>query len=291
MKLAGLKDTDRLERYFSRQRKSLSQVFRRSCGSKPIFVLGMQRSGTTMLMYAFHRHPQTLVFDEHRSNRVYKDHRLRSFDIVQSFIDKAKFPAVCFKPICDSHLVKVMNDAFPNAHFIWAYRDYKDVANSSMRKFDTPTRAVRLVCTGQPGGGWFAEGVSPSVAAGLRGTYRADLTDFDLACLSWWARNQIIVESGLINEANVTLVQYEALVSQPEIVLKWLFDRLGLDFWERVASKITPKSIGRHPAPEMDNGVRQLCSTGLTTLDNCFQRIFPSTIRPTSISTESSQLL
>lgn len=280
MNLSVLTDFNRLERHLSKTRKRLSGLFRGGCDSKPIFVLGSQRSGTTMLMYAFHRHPYTLVLDEHRGNEVYKDHRFRSFEIVQKVIDEATFPSVCFKPICDSHLFEDLHNAFPNAHFIWAYRSFGDVANSSLRKFDAPTRAVRLVCTDRPGGGWFQEGVSPEIAKVLRGVYRPDLSDFDLVCLSWWARNQIVIGSSLINAPNVTLVQYETLVSHPDAVLRWLFHRMGIEYRTRVASRITPQSIGRYAEPNMDVRVREICSKGLASLDNAFHAICPPEIKP-----------
>lgn len=252
--------------------KSVLQRIRPRCESKPVFVLGKQRSGTSMLMFVFHRHPQVLVFDEHKNNRAFQDFRLRSTESVEQIVDDSHFPVVCFKPISDSHLIADLHSAFPDGHSIWIYRDYRDAANSSLRKFDNATRAIRLVCTGQPGGGWFQEGVSESAAAVLRSIYRPDLSEFDLACLAWWARNQIILESGLTNAQNVTLVKYEALVTAPPRMLAWLCNRTGIEYRERIGKIISARSIGRHEAPPMDARVRELCDAALTALDEAFQR-------------------
>lgn len=269
-KLSALRNPDNWQRRASTLQKQFVGVFRHRCDSKPIFVLGKQRSGTTMLMHAFHRCPDVLVFDEHRDNKAFEQHRLRSFNVIRNLVEQSRFPAVCFKPICDSHRITDLIAAFPDAHCIWIYRDYRDVANSSLRKFETSVRAIRLVCTGKSGGGWFQEGVSRDVSEVLRKAYRPGLTDFDLACLSWWARNQIIFESKMIGKPNVTVMRYEALVCDPEPILQWLFDRIGLEHRARVGLHISPRSIGRHHAPEIDSTVRSLCAEALMALDDAY---------------------
>jgi hypothetical protein len=224
-----------------------------------------------MLMHAFHRHSDMLVFDEHRSNEAFVDFRIRSIDRIRDLTKQARFPGVCFKPICDSHRIRELHDEFPNGHCIWIYRDYRGVANSSLRKFGEPTRAIRPVCTGQTGGGWFQEGVSPLASTTLQNIYRPTLSEFDLACLAWWALNQIVIESGLIGQPNVTIMKYEALASQPTPILNWLFGRIGINNEDRVGRNISARSIGRHPTPEMDRDVNNLCDTLLAALDNAFR--------------------
>lgn len=271
MRLKSIKDAEERERYFSILSKQLTQLFRKRCDSTPVFVLGKQRSGTSMMMRAFHRHPDTLVYDEHRDSVAFSDYRLRSLECVKKLTDRARYPTVCYKPICDSHLISGLHRMFPEGHFIWAYRDFRDVANSSLRKFEHATRAIRLVCTNQPGGGWFQEGVSGRVTEVLRSVYGTSaLSEFDLACLIWWARNQIILDSGLTNAPNITLVKYEALVSKPSLMLKWLFSRLGLRYHERVSRNISPRSIGRHAAPPLDSRVEELCLASQAALDAAF---------------------
>lgn len=270
MRLTAIRDREKWERHLTILRKRVTSLFRHPCDSIPIFVLGKQRSGTSMLMRTFHRHPGMLVYDEHRSNEAYVDYRIRSIEVIRMLTDQARFAGVCFKPICDSHRINELHSEFPDGHCIWIYRDYRDVANSSLRKFDEPTRAIRLICTGQPGGGWFQDGVSRLVSATLQEIYRPTLSDFDLACLTWWARNQIIIESGLIGQPNVTLLKYEALASEPAQILKWLFDRIGIQYKDRVGRYISARSIGRHKSPETDCDVKNLCDTLLVTLDNSF---------------------
>jgi hypothetical protein len=270
MRLNALADADRWERRFLILQKQVRRRLRPECDSKPVFILGKQRSGTTMLMRAFHRHPDMLVYDEHRDNAAFLDYRIRSAETVRTLLVEAHFPAVCMKPICDSHRISELRKEFPEAHIIWLYRDFKDVANSSLRKFDAATRAIRLVCTGGAGGGWFREGISPRIGEVLRETWRPGLSDFELACLVWWARNQLVLESGLHGRPGFTLLKYEALASAPPAMLRWLFQRLGMRYSEGVERGITARSIGRHPAPAIDQRVLELCRSTQARLDEAF---------------------
>lgn len=271
MNLTAIRNPDNWQRRASVLRKQWTGAFRKPCDSRAVFVLGKQRSGTTMLMHAFHRHPDMLVFDEHLNNKAFDEHRLRSLDVIHDLVEQSRFAGVCFKPICDSHRIGELRDAFPDGRFIWMYRDYRDVAASSLRKFEHSVRAIRLVCTGRKGGGWFQEGISPSVARMLKEVYRPGLTDFDLACLTWWARNRIVIDSGLAGGPGVTVVKYEGLVSRPGPVLEWLFQRIGIGFREGVARHISPRSAGRHPSPALDSAVQSLCAEALISLDDAWR--------------------
>jgi hypothetical protein len=275
MRLAGLKDPQTRDRYLSIVKKRLLKSVRQPRECKPVFVFGKQRSGTSMLMIAFHRHPEAIVYDEHRSNAAFYRHRIRDFEVVRQLVDESRFGLACFKPICDSHFIARFVEAFPSAHHIWIYRRVEDVANSSLRKFADPTRALRLVCTGQAGGGWFDEGVSLESRRILREVYRPSLSDFDLACLAWWARNRIIVESGLLPSPDITVLKYEDLVADPQGMLWWLFARMNVPFNNRIGARMTPRPIGRHRAPPMDDTVRELCESLTCGLDEAYFSLSP----------------
>jgi hypothetical protein len=277
--IQALRDPQTRDKYLSLLRKQFVQYLRRPRACKPVFVLGKQRSGTSMLMFAFHRHPGALVFDEHRDSRVFKDFRIRGFEVVREAIADSRFPIACFKPICDSHLIEEFVRQFPDAHYIWIYRHYQDVANSALRQAAAPTRAVRLVCTGQPGGGWFDEGVSAETRRILMDVYKPELSDFDLSCLVWWARNRIIVESGLLPSPDITLVKYEELVLAPKPMLRWLFTRMGPAFDDRIGARMTPRSISRHPAPVMNETVQRLCADLMRNLDQAYLACSPPSNR------------
>ena len=270
MKLASLRNADTVERRIAIAIKRLSQRFRPKCETTPVFVLGKQRSGTSMLMQTFHRHREVLVFDEHKCNEAFLDYRLRDYDTIHRLLSDARFPFVCMKPICDSHLIRELYREFPQGQFVWLYRDFNDVANSSLRKFESPTHAIRLVCTNQQGGGWFQEGVSHSVSDTLQEVYSESLSDFELACLVWWARNQIAPESELLGGDRITVLKYENLVTDPVRAINWLFERLGIEFDDNITRKISARSIGKNEAPPVQPEIQSLCERTLATLDAAY---------------------
>ena len=100
-------------------------------------------------------------------------------------------------------IIRALLAGFPGAHCLWMYRDYRDVANSSIRKFTTATGAVRRLCNGESAEGWFEEAASPAVRAALREVYDPAFSRFDYACLTWWARNRLVIESGIIGHPAV----------------------------------------------------------------------------------------
>jgi len=270
MKMTSLRDRETWARHIAMLKKRLAHPLRQDCTSSPIFVLGKQRSGTSMLMGVFHRHPEVLVFDEHKNNLAFDRFRLRGFERISQILENSRYPAVCIKPICDSHRIRELAEMFPTGKFVWIYRDYRDVANSSLRKFETPTRAIRLVCQGKPGGGWFQEGISECISEELKKRFRPELSDFDLSCLVWWARNKILVDSELPESTNLTILKYETLVSNPRVILRWLFREIDTEYIERTAQHISARSIGRHNSPQMDEEVRSLCEDLLRSLDKLF---------------------
>ena len=235
--------------------------------SIPIFILGSQRSGSTMLIDIMHLRSDTQSHSEARNNSAFVNYQLRDLEEVKKLIQGSPARFVCFKPIADSHKVFELRDAFPNSYIIWLYRQYEDVANSRLRKFAAPTRAIKLVCKDLPGGGWFAEGASDSVRQVLRKLPYASLSEFDFACLNWWARNQIFVEKLLWQLNNVILMRYEQLVSDPDKTFTMLSKRIGLPCDPQSYRFINRHSIGRNPAPQLHPEVKSLCDSLMAELE------------------------
>ncbi len=246
-------------RYISRMVKSCKQAFGDPVSTVPIFVLGIQRSGTTMLMFAFHLHPEIAVYDESRDSPSFLDFRLRSLPNTENLVCTSPFPVACFKPLADSHITTQLLEHFPAALCIWALREYSDVANSFLRKFPHATKAIRLVCAGQEGGGWFQEGISEETGQIMRNLPWQDFSDYDFACLVWWARNRLFFEQHLEREKRVFLLNYEKFVTAPEESLQKITDFIGIPFSPQMTRYIHARSISRHSSPQINPLVQELC--------------------------------
>ncbi|MCC5958850.1 MAG: sulfotransferase domain-containing protein [Rhodobacteraceae bacterium] len=260
MKLRSIRDNQKRASFLADIAKKVKAPFRGGKKSSPRFIFGRQRSGTSMLMFALHLHPETLVFDEHRNSRAFHNYLLRDLEIINDLVNKSKYDFVCFKPICDSHKAIEIMSYFLDAKALWVFRNFRDSALSALKKFKNPTRAIRIVCRGEPGGGWFQDGVSEDMAAKLRLVYREDMSDFDLACLVWWARNQIYIEQQLFLDPRISLANYETLAAAPENELRWVFNRLEIPFDKRCSKLIRPTEIRKMmPYSSLSEEVESLC--------------------------------
>lgn len=272
MKLADVQSPEWRARAVSRVGKKLLGFARGNPRKSPVLIAGLQRSGTTMLMNIFHLHPETDVFDEARESKSFFDFRIRSVDIVRQVIADSHFRFPCFKIIADSHILPAIMRGLPDAKVIWMYREYSANAASRLKKFPHATAAIRAVCEGRLGGGWFAEGVSTAIRRSLQGLDRSGFSDFDYACLVWWVRNQIFFDLGLATDPRVRLLRYETLVVEPQPTMRKLYQWLGMEWSEPSLRFVHARSLRRPDLPALDPQVASLCSDLLRRLDEVHAR-------------------
>ena len=84
------------------------------------FILGCQRSGTTVLYEVLSRSARCRAFGEHDSAAMC-DYRLRAQSVVEALI--APQGLTLFKPICDSHYGDEILRRYPESKLLWIFRD------------------------------------------------------------------------------------------------------------------------------------------------------------------------
>jgi len=273
MDSADLQSPEWRARAAARVSKKLLGFARGRPGKSPVLIVGMQRSGTTMLMNIFHLHPDADVFDEARSSTTFQDYRIRSLEVLRQSIDDSHYRFPCFKVIADSHILPSILRGLSKPKVLWMYREPGPNAASRLKKWGAQgTAAIRKVCAAEPGGGWFAEGVSDSMAQTLRGLDRSRFSDFDYACLAWWARNQLYFELGLDGDPAVRLLRYETLVAEPQPTMRALFAWLGMEWSEPSLRFVHARSARRPDLPTLDPQVESLCNDLLQRLDEVHAR-------------------
>jgi len=202
--------------------------------SRPVFILGCQRSGTTMLARALGRSPYVDVIHENDS-RAFRAVRLRERAITVGLLGRSRARAVVFKAICDSHLALRLLCEHNDARAIWIYRRVDDVARSAARLWgDHFLHAVRTVLVEPRHAGWYGEHVTDGRMKQLTQLWRPDLGATSGAALVWWLRNSLYFDLQLETDRRVLLVSYDELCSAPERVLQSAFSFVELP-WERRA--------------------------------------------------------
>ena len=76
--------------------------------ARPVFVVGVQRSGTNMLTHGLAMSPEFEVYNE-GNRRAFANYRLRD-DHIAALVSRSRHCYVLFKPLVDSHRIRELLD-------------------------------------------------------------------------------------------------------------------------------------------------------------------------------------
>ncbi|MBV8982730.1 MAG: hypothetical protein JO086_17665 [Acidimicrobiia bacterium] len=227
----------------------------------PVWLVGVQRSGTNMVVRGLEESPEVEVHNEN-DGRAFERFRLRSDPVVRKIVVESGHRYVLFKPLCDSHRVDELLalDTPTPGRAIWAYRGVDGRVRSALAKFgDTNLRVLTEIAAGRGAGLWQSQRLSPDSLELLRSFDWASMDAASAAALFWYLRNQLFFDLGLDRRTDVLLSSYDAVVADPEAGTKAMASFLDLAWHPGLAAHIerrTPKDV----APlELEPRVRGLC--------------------------------
>lgn len=238
--------------------------------TRPLFVVGCQRSGTSMLLRTIGRSRLVWPIDEGEDNPAFLDYRLRDVTAIQGLLDESPSPVMAFKPVCDSQLVDRLLEDFERGQAIWIYRDYRDVINSAQRRFDDHQRElVRSVVGGEPADEpepWVSERLGEDTLDWLHEMVDADLSSEEGSALFWCLRNRLYFDLGLYERDDVMLVRYESIVDSPAEEFRRIFRFIDLPFTTAILDRVHGQSVGKESAPKLRPRYVEACEGLLTRL-------------------------
>lgn len=238
--------------------------------SRPAFLVGNGRSGTSMLVHRLERSPQVRLYNEDHPD-AFEDFHLREFEAIRELVAGSPAAVTLFKPIKDTYLTAALLAAFPHSQVLFLYRHFDDVINSA-RRFFFERRARR---TGQslesmvpPVDIWMATDFGPYAAAPpprvtrtcIRDLWRQDLNLESKIALHWLFQNSLYFDLGLHEHRRVRLVNYEAMIRNPEPVMGQICSFLQIGYQPDMITGLHASSIGRRPAPQLDDRIRLACA-------------------------------
>ncbi len=223
-----------------------------------VFIGGVQRSGTNMLMSALERSYDTDVFHESDS-RAFDEFVLRPVEVLHRLVDLSLAPCVMFKALCDLQSLSALLDEFAPARALWIVRDYNDMVNSHLRTWSGCHVTIRRIVADRDSAAWRGRGMSDATHALVSQRYHPDINDDSAVALFWYFRNVLFFEQGLDRDPRVLALSYESLVQSPDHELRRVFDFLDLDFSHRVAAGVHSASVRKHHAPDIDQPIREIC--------------------------------
>ena len=220
--------------------------------ARAVFVVGVQRSGTNMLVRGLEAAPEVEVHNEN-DRRAFARFLLRDDAVIAHLVATSRHEVVLFKPLCDSHrvvdLLEGLGTPVPPLA-IWAYRGVDGRVGSAVTKFgDVNLRVVRDIAAGRGGDRWQGQRVSGATSDRLAQVDWDRATPATGAAAFWYLRNVLFFELGLDRRPDVWLASYESTVIAPQQSVRELCSFLGFRFHPRLAAHVD----GRAAAPRRDD--------------------------------------
>lgn len=256
--------------------------------SVPVLILGMQRSGTTIIEYVLDLCKDTWVFHERENNSIYRNFRIKDFGDMRRAMGFINAKYCVFKPLADSHLISEFVAEFPYIKIIWIYRNYEDTVNSWLAKWGGVDQALKklffekysiddilsssdaeVTKEGKLMAEWFHESTrSNRFAQDLFVKYKErSLSSHEVLCVAWLIRNKVILEKCSEYKNNIFLLNYEKLVSNKERYFKLLFEFLDIPLEGKYLDEVHGKAVRKSSFPEINQDLKQDCDKMMSFLE------------------------
>lgn len=210
----------------------------------PVYVVGLQRSGTNMMLRGFDAAPEVEVRGEN-DRTVFDRFRLRGREVLMRTVMASRHRFVLVKPLCDSQYVDELLDlpGLAPGRAVWLWRDAYDRARSEVSKFgDSNLAALRAISAGTDEGLWQSERLGARAREVVRSFDLEAMSPDTAAVLFWAVRNTLFFDLALDGRDDVLLLSYDDLVRDPQAVMQRLCRFLGFPFRPELSAHIDART-------------------------------------------------
>lgn len=223
-----------------------------------VFVAGVQRSGTNMLMDVLERSLLTDVYHE-RDGRAFDNYQMRSLSVVDGLRNQSPGSLFIIKSLCELQDLSQMMERYAPAKTVWIVRHFDDVVNSMLVSFNNQAAQVMRVAQDPGSDDWRGLGMSDDTHALVKRLVAGGVDDASAAALQWYFRNILFFEQGFDRNPDVLLIQYEDLVTQPGEQFRKVFKFLDLPYSPWHSKHVVASSIRRREPPVIAPDIRAVC--------------------------------
>jgi hypothetical protein len=224
----------------------------------PIFIIGMQRSGTNFLFWNLEKDKRFESYNEDNP-KAFTQFRLTSPENTLELIRNCKKEYIVFKSISDSRVVDALLE-IPNAKILWVLRDLESVVKSNVYEFGveilekSQKRLSRLVGKEDMAEEWNSDFCNSNRFSEMQnmlfGYMKMITLPADALALEWINVNLKYFIFNLQDNTNVKVVSYSNFKNNPEKEFSDISNFLGitsfvptLEYRERIIDleyKISP---------------------------------------------------
>lgn len=248
-----------------------AQALRPRAPEQVVFIAGMQRSGTNMLMDRLERSFDTDVFHE-RDPRAFNNYRMRDLGTIHALHQNSRAPHFCIKALCELDQLTELMELFAPAKTVWIVRDYRDAVRSALVSFGNFTKQVARIVANRHADDWRAGGMSDETHRIVCAHWHPEMSEASAAALIWYFRNVLFFQQDFEADSRVCLVSYEQLVQHPDAECARVFAFLGIPFSPWITRGVFASSIRHKPVPGLDPGVDALCQSLMRRFEDCRSR-------------------
>jgi hypothetical protein len=263
----SLRTKKKIYRFFSRKNVT---------GKKAVlFVIGCQRSGTTLMTKIFERDLRTAVYGEFsKMSALDTRHKIRLNPLpwVKAEFERDKVPLIVLKPLVETQNALKLLEYFEDAKALWMYRDYRDVASSNLAIFGMANGIsnLRAIAQNAPQN-WRSENVSDDTRNIVLKYFSEEMNPYDAAALFWLARNRLFFELGLDRHPRLTMCKYEDLLAHPERIMRGIYRFTGTDYPSDDILVDVRADSGKGKNIKLSPAVELLCKEMLEKLDTAYE--------------------
>jgi hypothetical protein len=243
---------------------SWGRAHRMAPNAVPVFVVGIQRSGTDMVIDSLRRSPEVEVHNESARSRAFVDYQLRDDETIGRLVRASRHRAIVFKALCDSDRVLHLLEGLgvpSRGRAIWVVRSMEGRVRSTLARWpENNRRVLRRIAAGEGAACWEARGLSQESLELVRSVDYERMSQASAAALLWLVRNLLFFELGLHERPDVALVRYENVLEQPEPSIRAVAGFLDIEFSPRMAAHIAARPPATPGDLEIDPGIRERCS-------------------------------
>lgn len=196
-----------------------------------VFILGCQRSGTTMLLRIFERDWNAQTYREQSILSDAASLRLLPVAQLKEIFARQRAPLIVLKPLVESQHATALLNALPQVRVVWMFRHYRSVAASNLAKFGERNGIddLRPLAVGEVDN-WRADSVPAEVRAIVQAHFSENMSPWDAAVLFWYVRNALFFAQSLDRNPRARLCRYEAILDAPRSSLRDLYAWLERPF-------------------------------------------------------------
>lgn len=223
----------------------------------PIYVFGVQRSGTTMMLECFEQLSNVEVLGEVSKATV--NIKLKSNEEIKTIINESKFDFVAFKPLMESAKAAELLSLKEGSKALWLFRKVEDRASSAVELFgDHNLQVLTAFAEGKMLDSWQADGMTKENLDLVKSFDWGTMSPQNAAAVFWYIRNSLYFDMGFDKRDDIMPVAYEELVLHPEETLMRICKFVGCNYVKQMAEIIHGKSVGKG-GDNLDKRVAELC--------------------------------